>query len=96
MYAENCEESEAGKNSREYGKMGYLFMHGPEDYRRQKAADRHPARNKQQHPDKADPAVVAAFLQLQAVWRRHGTHREEREVWNRLVQDLMRLPPPGT
>lgn len=75
--------------------MGLLFKHGPEDYRRQKAADRQATRSKQQHPDKADPAIVAAFLQLQSVWRRQGTHREEREVWKRLLHDLTRLQPPG-
>jgi hypothetical protein len=76
--------------------MGLLFMHGPENHRRQNVADRYSTRSKQQHPDKADPTVVAAFLQLQSVWRRQGAHREEREVWNGLLQDLTRLPLPGT
>jgi hypothetical protein len=91
-----CLNSEERELTWGYGQMGLLFMHGPEDYRRPPAADRYLTRSKhQQHPDKADSVVVAAFLQLQSIRRQQGTHREEREAWKRLIRYLTKLPPPG-
>ena len=83
--------------------MGYLFMHGPEDYRR--SANSGARRPKQHTPkiEKADRAVVAIFMVLQNAWRRQGTLRrtfdgmpssqEEREGWKQLIQHLTQLPP---
>jgi hypothetical protein len=52
----------------------------------------------------ADYRVVAAFLELQSIWRRQGTLRKtyrdmpcspaESRAWERLLHHLMQLPPP--
>ena len=84
--------------------MGYLFMHGPEDYRRSaNSGARRPKQNTQKI-EQADRAVVAVFTGLQNAWRRQGTlrrtfngmpsSREEREGWRQLIQYLTELPPP--
>jgi hypothetical protein len=84
--------------------MGYLFMHGPEDYRRPASGGACRPTPHTPKIEKADRALVAIFMGLQNAWRRQGTLRrtfngmpssqEEREGWKQLIQYLTKLPPP--
>jgi hypothetical protein len=74
--------------------MGYLF------YPNAQVCSGHAAKNSfKTNIEKAGSAVIAIFMELQVVWRRHDTQRksvpvshQERRCWKRLIRYLAKLP----